>query len=249
MARDRVLFDHIALGVASIESVTPFLVGELGGEPLAGGPGGGFRAYQWRFEGGGVIEVLEPMGPPGGFMHRFLELRGPGIHHVTFKVPSLDAACDRARRAGYDIVGYDASDPGWKEAFLHPKQAQGIVVQLAESDPRTGGEWSPDSPPPSPPRASSPATVVGLRLRAESRELARRQWSAVAGGTEEREEGVEPGGQLVLYRWSGSFLRIAVEVDASRPPGPIAVELAAVDAGVAPREAHPVLGARFLVLP
>ena len=43
--------------------------------------------------------------PPGGFMHRFLERRGPGVHHVTFEVPDIDAACaqggvDRVRRGG-----------------------------------------------------------------------------------------------------------------------------------------------------
>lgn len=242
MTRDSVLFDHIALGVASIESATTLLVGTLGGEPLAGGPGGGFRAFQWRFAGGGVIEVLEPAGPPGGFMHRFLEQRGPGIHHVTFKVPDLDAACERARAAGYEIVGYDASDPSWKEAFLHPKQAQGIVVQLAESDPEAGGEWSPDAPPAAPPRAPETASVVGLRLRAASAELARRQWGEVACGVEASH------GDLLVYTWPASFLRIAVEIDGSAPPGPVAVELAGVPTDLVPSDPAAALGARFLVV-
>jgi methylmalonyl-CoA/ethylmalonyl-CoA epimerase len=242
MTRENVHFDHIALGVASIESSTPLLVGVLGGEPLAGGPGGGFRAFQWRFDGGGVIEVLEPAGPPGGFMHRFLEQRGPGVHHVTFKVPDLDAACDRARSAGYQIVGYDASDPAWKEAFLHPKQAQGIVVQLAESDPQAGGEWSSDAPPPAPPRAPATAIVVGLRLRAASVELARRQWHEVAGGVETRRD------DLLLYTWPASFLRIAVEVDESAPPGPLAIELSGVPAGLVLNDPAATLGARFLLV-
>jgi methylmalonyl-CoA/ethylmalonyl-CoA epimerase len=242
MAQDTVHFDHIAFGVASIASTTPFLVGALGGAAMAGGPSAEFRAYQWRFAGGGVIEVLEPHGEASGFMHRFLAARGPGIHHVTFKVPSLDAACDRARAAGYGIVGYDDSDPSWKEAFLHPKQAQGIVVQFAESDPGASGEWSSQAPPPSPPRATETAAVLGLRLRAKSEAAARRQWAQVAGGVETR------AGGLLVYTWSGSFLRIAVEVDASAPPGPIAVELGGVEPGVVPEGAHPVLGGRFLVV-
>src|SRR5262245_15300792 len=107
------------------------LVGALGGSPAHGGSSSQYRFGQWRFDGGGRLEILEPE-KPDGFLSRFLETRGPGIHHVTFKVPSLQDACGRARDLGYDIVGYDDSDPEWKEAFLHPKQALGIVVQFAE---------------------------------------------------------------------------------------------------------------------
>ena len=67
---------------------------------------------------------------------------GPGPHHVTFKVPDIAAAIDDSRGRGLRPVGVDLSDPGWKEAFLHPKDAPGIVVQLAEAP----HEW--DSPPP-----------------------------------------------------------------------------------------------------
>src|SRR3989442_12626720 len=74
-----------------------------------------------------------------GFLHRFLARRGPGVHHVTFLVPSLAAACARAEAEGYEIVGRDESDSGWMTAFLHPKQALGIVVQLAQSAGREGG--------------------------------------------------------------------------------------------------------------
>src|SRR5215813_8639430 len=108
------------------------LVGQLGGAPAHGGSSPRYRFGQWRFEGGGRVEVLEPAGRDG-FLARFLEARGAGIHHVTFRVPSLADACARARARGYDIVGRDESDPEWKEAFLHPKQALGIVVQFAET--------------------------------------------------------------------------------------------------------------------
>ncbi|HVS13738.1 MAG TPA: VOC family protein [Thermoanaerobaculia bacterium] len=236
-------FDHIAFGVSEIAAATPFLVGALGGAPLTGGPGGGFRAFQWRFRGGGVIEVLEPAGPAGGFMHRFLEQRGPGIHHVTFKVPDLDAACARAEAAGYAIVGYDASDPAWMEAFLHPRQAQGIVVQLAQSDPQAGGEWGSQAAPLAPAPSSAPSEVVGLRLRAASEERARRQWGQVAAGSERR------CGELLEFAWPGSPMRIAVAVDDAGPEGPLGVEVRGAPAGALPDGVHPVLGGRFLAVP
>ncbi len=115
-----------------------FLVGELGGAPYHGGPSGAYTFGQWRFAGGGVIEILEPLGADG-FLHRFLAQRGPGIHHVTFRVPSLREACDRAEKHGYKIVGFDDSHREWQEAFLHPKQALGIVVQIVESEPARPG--------------------------------------------------------------------------------------------------------------
>src|SRR5512146_1772984 len=105
------------------------LVGQLGGTPAHGGSSPMYRFGQWRFKGGGRIEILEP-ADADGFLRRFLRTRGPGVHHVTFRVPSLGEVCARARAHGYDIVGYDDSDPDWKETFLHPRQALGIVVQF-----------------------------------------------------------------------------------------------------------------------
>src|SRR6202521_2989445 len=128
---DRVLFDHVAIGMAKMADAAPFLSGALGGIPDSGHPNGAFTWGTYRFEGGGSIEILEPRGA-SGFLNRFLAERGPGIHHVTFKVPSLDQVSARAEKAGYDVVGRDDSDVTWKEAFLHPKQALGIVVQFAE---------------------------------------------------------------------------------------------------------------------
>src|SRR3989338_5435916 len=105
-------FDHIAIGVRALTDAAPVLAGVLGGVPDQGRPSGGVRWGAWRCA--------------GGFLHRFLAQRGPGIHHVTFKVVSIEAACARARARGYEIVGRDDSDPCWKEAFLHPRPALGI---------------------------------------------------------------------------------------------------------------------------
>src|SRR5439155_329673 len=101
---------------AHLADAEALLAGELGGRATYGMTTAAFRFRHWRYEGGGDLGVLEPAGA-GGFLHRCLAQRGPGIHHVTFPVPSLVDACDRARALGYAIVGYDDSDPEWKEAF------------------------------------------------------------------------------------------------------------------------------------
>jgi hypothetical protein len=48
-------------------------------------------------------------------------------------VPDLAIAAARVRSLGYDIMCYSDESPDWKECFLHPRRAQGIVIQLAES--------------------------------------------------------------------------------------------------------------------
>jgi methylmalonyl-CoA/ethylmalonyl-CoA epimerase len=235
--------DHVAVGVPSIAEASRFVVGELGGREHGSGPGIGFRFFQWEFAGGGRLEVLEPAGEPGGFLHRFLERRGPGVHHVTFKVPKLEDAAEHARARGYDIVGWFDADPSWKECFLHPKQAQGIVVQLAEENPSEPDDEPADWPrvelPPRPADAPEPVTLRALRLAARDADAARRQWETTLGGRPRaRAEGVTE------YRWDGSPLRIVVETRPGADEGPLCVEVAtARDWPAGGREG---LGTRFV---
>jgi methylmalonyl-CoA/ethylmalonyl-CoA epimerase len=228
--------DHVAIALHRIADAPPFAVGVLGGRALARGPGAGFRWAQWTFEGGGVLEFLEPDGPPGGFMHRFVTRHGPGVHHCTFKVPDLAVAASRARALGYDVVGYDDSNPGWKECFLHPKQAQGIVVQMAESN-----DDGPGPEPEADPAAPTPAArVLGLRLVARGEAHARRQWLELL-----QADGETRGREWVL-RWPDSPLRIVIELDPHAPvEGPRVVELACARRLALPEGPHPVLGTAF----
>jgi methylmalonyl-CoA/ethylmalonyl-CoA epimerase len=232
-------FDHVALAIPRMADAPAVLAGVLGGVAAHGAPRRGFTWGVWRFAGGGDLEVLEPTGPDG-FVHRFLAARGPGIHHVTFKVADLGAACARAEAHGYTIVGRDESDPTWLEAFLHPRQALGIVVQLAEArvlPPAGAPSWR---PPPGRPEPPPPVRLLGLRLRCRAREAARRQWEHALLG--------EPGGDgdTMIYRWPDSPLRLAVEIDPGAEDGPVAVEYAADRPVALPDAPHPVLGTRFI---
>jgi hypothetical protein len=238
-----VLFDHVAIGAAHISDASPFIAGELGGVPGFGGPAGPYRFWHWDFPGPGRIEVIEPNGPPGGFVHRFLERNGPGIHHVTFKVSSLPEACELARSLGYDIVGYDDSNAHWQEAFLHPKQAMGIVVQMVEQAARTNEGGGHDAGrgdiPPEPPEPPPPVTVVGVRMRTSDRDRAVRQWGALLQG----EVSEEPG--ELQFRWPESGMRVAVTVESGAPDASDSIELRTDRSLRLPSGPHPVLGASF----
>ncbi|HZP39556.1 MAG TPA: VOC family protein [Methylomirabilota bacterium] len=225
--------DHIAIALSSIGQAVPIVAGLLGGMPDRTRPSRVFRWATWLFEGGGCLEVLEPTGPDG-FLHRFLAGHGPGVHHVTFKVPDLDKACHLARAAGQDVVGRDDSDPSWKEAFLHPKRAQGIVVQMVEAAPPPLSQPAAEVPPgvADPP---PPVRLLGLRLRARTRERAIRQWRGLLGGAV-----VDDASTALTFRWPDSPLRLTVEIDEAGVEGPVALEFASdrVVAGLAAASAR-----------
>ena len=54
-----------------------------------------------------------------------------GPHHFNFIVPDIEDALDRIQALGLEPVGVNLGNPHWKEAFLHPRSAHGIVIQVA----------------------------------------------------------------------------------------------------------------------
>jgi methylmalonyl-CoA/ethylmalonyl-CoA epimerase len=124
-------FDHTAVAVHSIKEALKLYRDGLGGEYLMGGDQDTWRWVQLRFPGGGKVELLEPLGE--GFLSRFLESRGEGLHHVTFKTDDIEAAIDDLRDRGFELVDVSISDPHWKEAFLRPSKSHGTLVQIAQS--------------------------------------------------------------------------------------------------------------------
>jgi catechol 2,3-dioxygenase-like lactoylglutathione lyase family enzyme len=138
------LLDHIAHAVPRWQDVWHRYATDLGAEWSSGGPGPGFAPGQLRFANGARVEMLMPWNVDvNDFLSRFLAANGPGPHHLTFKVPDLAEAIERVRTFGIEPVGIDFDHPEWLEAFLHPKLATGIVVQLAEEH-ETWSDPAPD---------------------------------------------------------------------------------------------------------
>ena len=135
-------FDHASVAVERIEDALPLFRDLLGGTFVGGADEGVFRWVQLVYPGGSKVELIDPK-PGDNFVRRFLDSHGPGLHHLTFKVNDLDAAIEAARAAGFDVVGLNDSVAGWKEAFIHPKSANGVLVQLAETPFDEGAEGSP----------------------------------------------------------------------------------------------------------
>jgi methylmalonyl-CoA/ethylmalonyl-CoA epimerase len=123
--------DHIGIAVRSIKTALRLYRDALGGEYLMGGDSSEFRWLQVRFPGGGKVELLEPIGE--GFLSRFLEKHGEGMHHITFKADDLEAAIAHVQSLGYELVDVNLEGDDWKEAFLRPSGAHGTLVQLGWS--------------------------------------------------------------------------------------------------------------------
>jgi methylmalonyl-CoA epimerase len=79
------------------------------------------------------VELLEPRRPDSPIA-RFLARRGPGIHHICYRVPDLDHALAACRNAGYQLVDETprTGAAGRRIAFLHPAATAGILLELTE---------------------------------------------------------------------------------------------------------------------
>jgi methylmalonyl-CoA/ethylmalonyl-CoA epimerase len=83
--------------------------------------------------GDGHVELLAPLGPdtPVG---RFLDGRGPGLHHVAYAVPDIDAALQDARAAGLRLLDERPRSGirGSRVAFLHPSSTGGVLTEIVQ---------------------------------------------------------------------------------------------------------------------
>ena len=123
---------HVGIAVPRIADALPFYRDVLGLAP--GAPESSDGASIVSLALGDVhVELLEPRDPEGPIA-KFLAKRGPGIHHICYRVPDLDAALARCRAAGYRLVDETPRRgvSGRRIAFLHPKATSGILLELTE---------------------------------------------------------------------------------------------------------------------
>jgi methylmalonyl-CoA/ethylmalonyl-CoA epimerase len=123
---------HVGIAVASIAAALPFYREVLGAEPARPESADGTTIVALHL-GDVAIELLEP-DDPGGPVAKFLAKRGPGIHHICYRVPDLDRALERCRAAGYRLIDEHPrrGAGGRRIAFLDPHGTAGILIELTE---------------------------------------------------------------------------------------------------------------------
>jgi methylmalonyl-CoA/ethylmalonyl-CoA epimerase len=84
-----------------------------------------------------TLELLEPRSPEHT-VAKFLDTRGPGLHHVSLEVADIAAHLASAKAAGVKLIDESprAGAHGTRVAFLHPKSLGGVLVELCEAKKR-----------------------------------------------------------------------------------------------------------------
>jgi methylmalonyl-CoA/ethylmalonyl-CoA epimerase len=83
--------------------------------------------------GGSELELVQPTTPDSG-LSRYLEKRGPGMHHLCLEVDDLDGMLERLKAHGVQLINEQPrlGPDGRRYAFVHPKSAFGVMVELYE---------------------------------------------------------------------------------------------------------------------
>lgn len=134
---EQMTVDHVGIAVRNLAETAALLEAALGlvVTERYDLPREGVRL---AFLSGGAadLELLEPLDETGP-LARFVARRGPGLHHVAFRVPDIRQALARAEAAGCRPVE-PAPRMGARNrqvAFLHPDTTGGILVELVELPP------------------------------------------------------------------------------------------------------------------
>jgi len=126
--------DHIAVIVEDLETTLGFWRDALGIE-LTGVEEAAEEAARVAFlpVGGSQVELVEPTVMDSS-LKRFLERLGPGMHHICLEVDDLQGMLDQLRERGVQLVNETPriGSEGRKYAFIHPKSAFGVMVELYE---------------------------------------------------------------------------------------------------------------------
>ncbi|MEO8480969.1 MAG: methylmalonyl Co-A mutase-associated GTPase MeaB [Acidobacteriota bacterium] len=133
-----VWLDHIGIATTSLSDSLTLLQDVLG---LAGGDVEEVATEQVRVQfvqpspasGQTALELIEPTGS-GSPLARFLETRGPGLHHIAVRVDNIDATLQGLLTRGVRLVDERprAGAHGSRVAFIHPKATHGVLIELVE---------------------------------------------------------------------------------------------------------------------
>ena len=126
--------DHVGIAVKSIDEAKKFWVDTLGLtlSHIEEVPEQKVRVAILR-AGETTIELLEPTSPDSP-IQRFIEKRGEGLHHLTLETNKLAERLQKLKSAGVPLINEQPriGAGGAKIAFLHPKSAHGVLVELCE---------------------------------------------------------------------------------------------------------------------
>lgn len=126
--------DHVAIAVESIDGVLPALraVTGAGATPRERVASQGVELV-FLGHGDGKLEILQPLSADSA-VGRFLEKRGPGLHHIAYRVDDVDATLRSLADQGFELIDRTGRPGamGHRVAFLHPRSTGGVLIELVE---------------------------------------------------------------------------------------------------------------------
>ena len=130
--------DHVGIAVSELERSLAFFRDVLGlhVEPAEEVASQKVRAH-FLHMGSSSLELLEATSPESAIA-KFVERRGPGLHHVALRVEDIDAALAELSERGVRLIDTVARPgaEGARVAFIHPSAAHGVLVELKEPAPK-----------------------------------------------------------------------------------------------------------------
>ncbi len=163
--------DHISIAVRDLERGRAFFIDGLGGREIFSEPVPK-QKYRWTTIELGTscfIELIDPL-EKDGFVHRFLEGRGEGPHHITVQVDDIQKTHRILEERGIPTFGLVEAYPGWTEMYIHPRHAFGTLIQFAEFRPL---DWvNPGYIPPSYREFAPPQKVASGEKEVEVKKVA-----------------------------------------------------------------------------
>lgn len=131
---DRFPIDHLGIAVSSLEGALHFYRDLLGLTVTARETVAGERVnVAMLATGESRIELLEPT-ETDSVVGKFLEKHGPGLHHVSLRVPDLEATVNRLKAAGSRVLNEPRIGAGGhRYVFVHPSSTGGVLLELVES--------------------------------------------------------------------------------------------------------------------
>jgi methylmalonyl-CoA/ethylmalonyl-CoA epimerase len=126
--------DHVAIAVASLEETLATFKEIWGIEP----------EYVEEVESDGIVEAMLPLGDahiqllepssPSSTVARFLERRGPGLHHIGIGVADIEERLESLRSRGAQLIDQEPriGGGGHRVAFVHPHTTSGVLIELVQ---------------------------------------------------------------------------------------------------------------------
>ena len=127
--------DHVGIAVKNVAEARKFFEDILGASFVfeAANEAAGYKLAALDLSGLS-IELLEPLGA-NSFLHKFLEKRGEGMHHLTFGLSDCKQKTAALKEQGVRIVDEHEWSPTSFESFISPRSSHGVLIQLGSGYP------------------------------------------------------------------------------------------------------------------